>query len=80
MLLVRHHFVLHFSGKGNTSRSEGIARELEEQLVAGAIGFVDSLLFEFVLRNLLHYNSCSRIQQVASWKSLLFSVLLTLPG
>ena len=30
-----------FTGKGNTSRTEGDITELEEQIMAGAIGLVD---------------------------------------
>ena len=29
-----------FYGKGNTSKAEGLSKELEDQIVAGAIGFV----------------------------------------
>ncbi len=33
-----------FYGKGNTSKAEGLSKELEDQIVAGAIGYKFSLI------------------------------------
>ena len=37
-LMTLNHFKFVVLGKGNTSRSVGVAEELEEQIKAGAIG------------------------------------------
>jgi urease alpha subunit len=36
-----------FYAKGNTSKLDGIAKELEDQLIAGAIGYVFSYFKTF---------------------------------
>ena len=37
-LMLTPNLNLYLSGKGNTSKSSGVAEELEEQIKAGAIG------------------------------------------